>query len=359
MATLFGEVELTTWIPRAAALLGFVCVMALPLAQQEAQAGARSGKEVVEAVCAACHATGANGAPKIGDENAWQARASQGLTGLTRHAIEGIRRMPPHGGNPGVSDFEIELAITYMVNQSGGQWAAPIDKSAPMVERSGEQVVRAQCVKCHATGAGGAPRIGDRAAWIARMEYGIEALVRSAVNGHGGMPPRGGMAPLSDSEIRSAIIFMLNQGLAPARAQQASPAAPAGRPGANVQIVAGTEIYLGIISAQSLRLQHRRRVDAESAMHGGVPRGEDYYHLNVSLYDSATKAPVTDAAVTATVSDPVMGGQTKSLELMAIGEGISYGNYFQIAGLNPHIITVRIDRPGAPGPITASFDFKR
>jgi cytochrome c5 len=322
----------TTWMHKAAVLLGLAAAIA-------AHAAARSGEEVVQAVCAACHASGANGAPRIGDESAWRARAAQGLTSLTRHAIQGIRRMPPHGGNPGVSDFEIELAITYMVNRSGGHWATPIDKSAPEIERSGEQVVRAQCAKCHATGVDGAPRIGDRAAWISRMEYGIDALVRSAVNGHGGMPPRGGMAQLSAAEIRSAIVYMLNQGLA--------------RP------APGTEIYLGVISAQALRQQHRGRVDAESAMHGGIPRGEDYYHLNVSLYDSATNIPITDATVSATVSDPMMGGQTRSLELMAIGDSISYGNYFQITGPNPHTITVRVERPGTSGPITASFDFRR
>ncbi|MGE5826705.1 MAG: c-type cytochrome, partial [Bacteroidota bacterium] len=86
--------------------------VALPFAMQPAQATTRSGKEVVDAVCAACHASGANGAPKIGDEKAWSNRAAQGLTSLTRHAIQGIRKMPAHGGNPGVSDFEIELAIT-------------------------------------------------------------------------------------------------------------------------------------------------------------------------------------------------------------------------------------------------------
>jgi len=324
-----------------------------------AHAAARSGEEVVQVVCAACHATGANGAPRIGNESAWQARAAQGLTSLTRHAIQGIRRMPPHGGNPGVSDFEIELAITYMVNHSGGRWAVPIDKSAPWIERSGEQVVRTQCVKCHGTGVDGAPRIGDRAAWISRMEYGINALVRSAINGHGGMPPRGGMAQLSAAEIRSAIVYMLNQGLAPAKPGQAGAAARAARPAGNHQVVAGTEIYLGVISAQALRQQHRGRVDAESAMHGGIPPGgEDYYHLNVSLYDSATNVPITDASVSATVSDPIMGGQTRSLELMAIGDSISYGNYFQVTGPTPHTITVRIERPGASGPITARFDFR-
>ena len=82
-------------------------LMAIAAQAALAQGSGRSGKEVVQAVCASCHATGANGAPKIGDTKAWSQRASQGLTSLTRHALEGIRKMPGHGGSPGLSDLEI------------------------------------------------------------------------------------------------------------------------------------------------------------------------------------------------------------------------------------------------------------
>ena len=85
----------------------------------DAQRKERQGKEVVDAVCAACHASGKDKAPRIGDAKAWAERASQGLTALTAHALTGIRDMPAHGGNSGVSDIEIERAITYMVNRSG------------------------------------------------------------------------------------------------------------------------------------------------------------------------------------------------------------------------------------------------
>src|SRR5438045_3189081 len=74
--------------------------------------GDRSGKEVVEAVCSACHGTGVNGAPKIGDQEAWSKRASQGLTGLTQSALQGIRQMPAHGGHPELSDVEVGRAVT-------------------------------------------------------------------------------------------------------------------------------------------------------------------------------------------------------------------------------------------------------
>ena len=177
-----------------------------------AQKVERSGKEVVETVCSTCHGTGAHGAPKIGNKKAWARLASRGLAGLTQSALKGIRQMPPHGGNPDLTDVEIQRAITYMVNQSGGHWTEPISTTAPVVERSGEQVVKAQCVKCHETGKGGAPKIGDRAAWVSRLKPGLDVVVRSAIKGHGGMPSRGGMADLTDAELRGAIIYMFNYG---------------------------------------------------------------------------------------------------------------------------------------------------
>ena len=71
------------------------------------------------------------------------------------------------------SPAEIERAITYMVNESGGHWTEPVSRSAPTAERSGEQVVRAQCRKCHETGVDGAPKIGDRTACLAGAGPGV------------------------------------------------------------------------------------------------------------------------------------------------------------------------------------------
>ena len=84
-------------------------------ARSHVHGGERSGHEVVEQVCALCHSTGLNGAPRIGDVQAWKPLAAQGLSRLTQEALKGIRQMPPHGGNPGLSDLEIRRAVTYMV----------------------------------------------------------------------------------------------------------------------------------------------------------------------------------------------------------------------------------------------------
>ena len=170
---------------------------------------ARTGKQVYDEACAKCHATGAQGAPRVGDNKAWQARASRGLTSLNQTVLKGIRNMPPHGARLDLTDLELRRGITYMVNQSGGNWIEPVDARQP-IPRSGKQIVEVRCSKCHATGEGGAPRIGDRAAWIPRLRDGFERTVRSAINGHGGMPARGGLPDLTDYEIRSAIVYMFN-----------------------------------------------------------------------------------------------------------------------------------------------------
>ena len=173
--------------------------------------GDRSGKEVVERVCSTCHATGVDGAPKIGDAKAWETRSKRGLSKLTATALEGVRKMPPHGGSLGINDVEMKRAITYMVNQSGGSWVEPIDRRHLPADRTGEQIVKAQCVKCHGQGLNGAPKIGDKAAWIDRAKLGFDGVVRSAIQGHGAMPARGGMPGLTDSEMRAAVAYMFKQ----------------------------------------------------------------------------------------------------------------------------------------------------
>lgn len=171
----------------------------------------RSGREVVEQRCVACHGAGLEGAPRIGDATAWSKRAARGLSSLTESALAGVRKMPPHGGKLTITDLEIKRAIAYMVNQSGGNWAEPTDRRRLPAARSGEAIVKSRCVACHEAGLHGAPRIGDREAWVARAKLGFDGLVRSAINGHGAMPARGGVADLTDPEMRSAITYLFQE----------------------------------------------------------------------------------------------------------------------------------------------------
>ena len=182
-------------------------MMFLGLCLIQAQAAERTGKEVVDTTCVACHATGKDGAPKIGDQAAWAQRAAKGLDKLTANAITGVRNMPAHGGQAALSDLEMSRAVGYMV--SGGK-AADTNKaySSPNT-RSGEQVVKERCQDCHADGKNGAPKLGDMAAWKPRLTKGVDPLVKSATGGHKGMPARGGMADLSDTEMKAAVEYMV------------------------------------------------------------------------------------------------------------------------------------------------------
>ena len=349
--TAMVRAKLTRIAPAGAIALALAMAPALAATQ----IGERNGQEVVATVCVNCHGAGVDGAPRIGDAAAWGARSARGLGGLSRNALAGIRKMPAHGGNPGLSDTEIERAITYMVNQSGGHWAEPISRTAAPIDRSGEQVVAAYCAACHSEGLGGAPKVGDRTAWIPRSTQGIDYLTRSAINGHGGMPPRGGVANLTDKEIQAAIGYMLNPASTVA---SSAPAAPT--PGDdNHRIVEGTDIYFGIASAESLRRQHPGN-DAESAMHGRIPAGSGYYHVMISLFDNQSHAPVVGADVKVKVADAMgRAEQVKALEPMVVNDTVSYGNYFRLPMKDPYTIAVLIRMPGAARPIETKFGFQR
>ena len=352
----YHHVMSTINIPTRLTLAGLL-VIAAPFAFLEARAddGARSGKEVVESVCVACHGSGAKGAPRIGDRTAWSKRAEQGLTSLTEHALTGIREMPSHGGNVKLSDLEIQRAIAYMVNQSGGHWVEPSSAKTMSVQLTGEQVVEAQCSKCHKEGVGGAPRIGDREAWTPRLGQGLDHLVSSAIRGHGGMPPRGDRADLSDAEIRNAIVYMFNPVAAPkpnASSTSASPAKSAG----NFKAVGGMEIYLGFVPAEVLRAYPQE--SAERSLHGGVPSGAGYFHVNVSLFDRTSKTPVAGAEVRLRIALLNGTGVSRTLEPVTLNSVPGYGNYVRLRRNTQYVMTVRVQKSDAPRAVEARFYHK-
>ena len=87
-------------------------------ASETASSGPRSGSEVYDSVCMACHTTGAAGAPVIGDAGAWAPRIDQGMDTLINHAINGFNAMPAKGGCANCSDEEIEAALEHIVAES-------------------------------------------------------------------------------------------------------------------------------------------------------------------------------------------------------------------------------------------------
>ena len=94
------------------------------------------------------------------------------------------------------------------------------DANRPL--KDGEDVYKAQCAACHATGAAGAPKFGDAGAWGPRIKTGFDALLTSALKGKGAMAPQGG-GDHSDVEIARAVVYMANA----AGAKFEEPKAPA------------------------------------------------------------------------------------------------------------------------------------
>jgi len=198
--------------------------------------GERSGEQIVNEVCQTCHGAGLLNAPKLGDQAAWKPRLAQGEKTLIAHAINGIRSMPPKGGNPSLSDNEVARAVVWMANQSGAKFKAPATapaatsapaasvaaapaqpaapgaaaNAAPAGKADGAKVYTTVCSVCHAAGLAGAPKYGDKAAWKPRIAQGLPALHEHALKGIRAMPPKGGNTTLPDADVNAAVDYMVN-----------------------------------------------------------------------------------------------------------------------------------------------------
>ena len=104
----------------------------------------------------------------------------------------------------------------------GEEQQAPAPKVEPAVEPapvaaalSGPQVYNSACLACHGAGIGGAPILGDAAAWEARIAQGIDVLNDHAINGYTGelgyMPAKGGRVDLSDEDVAAAVDYMISE----------------------------------------------------------------------------------------------------------------------------------------------------
>lgn len=212
----------------------------------------RSGEEVFKAQCTTCHTAGMMGAPKFQNKEDWGPRIAKGFDALLQSALHGKGNMPAQGGGD-FSDVEVARAVAYMANAAGANFPVPqaapatASASAPAAGASataaaapaapapattapvattaaaapaaagattanagaGEALFKSTCSACHATGAAGAPKFGDKAAWAPRIAQGIPTLVQHAIQGKNAMPPRGG-STASDDQIKAAVEYMVN-----------------------------------------------------------------------------------------------------------------------------------------------------
>jgi cytochrome c5 len=231
----------------AARRLRIAPVGAVDVADPNAPHVALSGEQVFGQVCKTCHEAGLAGAPKMGDNAAWAPRIAQGAATLFKHAIEGFTgkngMMPAKGGNTDLADDDVERAVVYMANRSGGKLAepkptanavaaapaaagpvavaaaatTPVVAAAPAPAASaapadGKATYESTCHVCHGTGLAGAPKFGDKAAWAPRIAEGLPTLHQHALHGYQGksgvMPAKGGNTALSDAAVQAAVDYM-------------------------------------------------------------------------------------------------------------------------------------------------------
>jgi len=203
---------------------------ALPAARTAAD---RTGEQVVQLVCSKCHATGVNGAPRIGDRDQWRERVRPGYKLVLDSALRGHAGMPARGGMAELSDAEVGRAVEYMMNAGAGKMvmdvpASTVPAAAPAAAPAhdhathmtvaapasagaaeGGKVYDSTCVVCHGAGVAGAPKVGNKAQWAPRIAQGIDVLYAHARNGLNAMPPKGGNMSLTDGQLRAAIDHMV------------------------------------------------------------------------------------------------------------------------------------------------------
>ena len=114
---------------------------------------------------------------------------------------------PARAANPG------DLAGTPQAGQDPAAQAPLQIAQAEEAADKGKTVYDTACVVCHQTGVGGAPKIGDKAAWADRIKQGEATLAEHALKGFQGkagmMPPKGGRADLSDEDVKAAVSYMV------------------------------------------------------------------------------------------------------------------------------------------------------
>jgi cytochrome c5 len=276
-----GIILLANWVARddrpaagsdalgaEATALRIAPIAKLELVDVSAPAEVRSGDQVYAMACAACHDAGVAGAHKYGDQVAWATPIGTGLDAMTNNVINGKGAMPARGGNPNLTDAEIQNAVIYMANAAGGDFSAPAaetvsasaeaasdapadpaaqvataqmaeakeassDAGAPKLPEAttntptqlaaaqaeptgadlalGEKIYNQACVACHVAGVAGAPKLGDKAAWAPRIATGMDAMIASVINGKGVMPARGGAANASDKDLAAAVHYMVSK----------------------------------------------------------------------------------------------------------------------------------------------------
>jgi len=80
--------------------------------------------------------------------------------------------------------------------------------AAGEINPAGEKLYKSACLACHMAGVAGAPKLGDKVAWSALTQKGMDVLMESTVKGKGAMPPRGA-TKADEATLKAAVEYMI------------------------------------------------------------------------------------------------------------------------------------------------------
>ena len=133
------------------------------------------------------------------------------LFSLTQPAPGSYGSLTRSGEGAGSVDARIaKVGALNLAGQAATQTASAEAAAAPAAAATGEvpALYKKSCAMCHGTGAGGAPKVGDKDAWAPRIATGMDELMKVAINGRSGMPARGG-TKASDDELKTVVEYMV------------------------------------------------------------------------------------------------------------------------------------------------------
>ena len=179
-----------------------------------ADPNASKGQQIYDKYCAACHNSGAAGAPKITDNMAWKQRLEKGKKQLHTNAIKGYNSMPAKGNCVSCSDDDIIKSVDYILDFASSASGVEIHqvkvRTGPQVSYNvGRKVYNKYCSTCHNDKLFKSAHPSNSAYWQEKLSQGMDVLYSRTIKGYKAMPAKGGCVECTNLEVIAAVKYLL------------------------------------------------------------------------------------------------------------------------------------------------------
>lgn len=172
-----------------------------------------------------------------------------------------------------LTDEDLNAIATYLKTAKGKPIPRPTSSNEISL-KVGQKIYETYCTGCHMSGAGGAPKTGDTAAWAPLIASGIENLHKNALNGINSMPRKGGCSTCTDNEIISAVNYIVEESKESAGKPQGPKKTPSPPP--DTSLTKGKEVYDTYCSACHESGKYHAPITGDKAVWGTIiPKGMD------------------------------------------------------------------------------------